>query len=57
MSTANSSVILTAKIDDCTRELQKKHIYNIKEAMKDEYLRYLNRNDNNKNEQEDETEI
>lgn len=41
----------------CTPERQKENIYNIKEAMKDEYLRYLNRNDNNKNEQEDETEI
>lgn len=36
----------------CTPERQKENIYNIKEAMKDEYLRYIN-----KNEQEDETEI
>jgi radical SAM protein with 4Fe4S-binding SPASM domain len=41
--------------DDCTPELQKEHIYNIKEAMKNEYQRYIN--NNNKNEQEDETEI
>lgn len=42
---------------NCTPEIQKEHFHDTKEAMKDEYLRYLNRNDNNKNEQEDETEI
>jgi radical SAM protein with 4Fe4S-binding SPASM domain len=39
----------------CTPERQKENIYNIKEAMKNEYQRYIN--NNNKNEQEDETEI
>ena len=42
---------------NCTPEIQKEHFHDTMEAMKDEYLRYLNRNDNNKNEQEDETEI
>lgn len=45
---------------NCTPERQKEQIHNIKEAMKNEYQRWLNKNgndNNNENEEEDETEI
>lgn len=43
---------------DCTPERQKENIHNIKEAMKAEYQRWLNKKDNNnQNEDDDETEI
>lgn len=40
---------------DCTPERQKENIYNIKEAMKNEFQRYIEKND--KDLQEDDTEI
>ena len=42
----------------CTPEMQKEHIHNTIEAMKNEYERWLNKNENdNQNEDDNETEI